>query len=317
MKQIVLMALLLQGAFATSEDLTLETPTGTLYGTLELPGGGGPHPVALILPGSGPTDRDGNSALLPGRNNSLELLAEGLAARGVASLRIDKRGVGESAAATPGEAALRFDVYVEDALAWLEKLRGDSRLGRLTVIGHSEGALIGMLSAERGGVSAFVSLAGAGESAADTLRRQLEPQLTEEQNRGVEGVLAALEAGRTVRVLPAAVRSIPGIQGLFRESVQPYLVSWFRYDPAEVIARLTLPVLLVQGTTDLQVGVEDARRLAEAKPDARLELIPGMNHVLKTAPSEPGANLATYSDPDLPLAAGLVDKVAEFLNEVP
>lgn len=143
-------------SFAASEAVTLETLTGTLYGTLELPGGPGPYSVALIHPGSGPTDRDGNSALVPGKNDSLKLLAEGLVEQGIASLRIDKRGVGESAAAAPSETALRFETYVADAVAWLGKLRDDERFGDLYVIGHSEGSLIGMLSAERAPVRAFV-----------------------------------------------------------------------------------------------------------------------------------------------------------------
>ena len=304
-------------SFAKSEAVTLETLTGTLYGTLELPKGAGPYPVALIHPGSGPTDRDGNSALIPGKNDSLKLLAEGLAEQGIASLRIDKRGVGESAGAARSETALRFETYVADAVAWLGKLRDDGRFGDRYVVGHSEGSLIGMLSAERAPVQAFVSSSGPGENAADTLRRQLGAQLDGDQMEGVETVLAKLEAGEMVAPLPEAVATVPGISHLFRPSVQPYLSSWFQYDPADVVARLELPVLLVQGTHDLQVRVEDAQLLAQANPNAQLELLDGMNHILKDAPANPQANLATYSDPDLPLAAGLLGTVAEFLKKVP
>ncbi len=311
------MLLLFNPSFAASEAVTLETLTGTLHGTLELPEGAGPYPVALIHPGSGPTDRDGNNALIPGKNDSLKLLAEGLLEQGIASLRIDKRGVGESAAAAPSETALRFETYVADAVAWLGKLRDDERFGNLYVIGHSEGSLIGMLSAERIAVQAFVSLSGPGENAADTLRRQLGAQLSRDQLRGAEIVLAKLEAGETAAPLPEAIATVPGIQNLFRPSVQPYLSSWFQYDPAEVVARLELPVLLVQGTHDLQVRVEDAQLLAKANPNTQLELIDGMNHILKDAPTDPQANLATYSDPDLPLAAGLVDMVSGFLEQIP
>ncbi len=320
MKHVVfalLSTLLSTPSLAASEAVTLQTTTGTLCGTLELPEGAGPHPVALIHPGSGPTDRDGNSASLPGKNDSLKLLAEGLLGEGIATLRIAKRGVGESAGAAPSETALRFETYVADAVAWLGKLADDERFGDLYMIGHSEGALIGMLSAERAPVRAFVSLSGPGENAADTLRRQLGAQLGGEQLRGAEIVLEKLEAGEMVAPLPEAVASIPGIQNLFRKSVQPYLSSWFQYDPAVVVARLTVPVLLVQGTHDLQVRVEDAHLLAEANPEAQLELIGGMNHILKDAPTDPQANLATYSDPDLPLAAGLVEVVSGFLEQTP
>ena len=322
MKHVVFTLLLTLGllfnlSFAVSEAITLTTATGTLHGTLELPDSAGPYSVALIHPGSGPTDRDGNNTLIAGKNNSLKLLAEGLAERGIASLRIDKRGVGESAAAATSEAELRFDTYIADAVAWLTRLRGDERFGNLFVIGHSEGSLIGMLSVERADVDAFVSLSGAGENAADALRRQLGAQLNEDQRQGVEAVLAKLEAGEVVDPLPQAVGSIPGIQNLFRPSVQPYLSSWFQYNPAEIVAQLELPVLIVQGSHGLQVRVEDARLLAEANPKARLELISGMNHILKDAPTAPQANFETYSDPDLPLAAGLLNAVGEFLANVP
>lgn len=306
--------LMLAPALAASGVVTLQTSSGTLYGTLELPETSGPYPAALILPGSGPTDRDGNSAALPGKNDSLKLLAEGLAERGMASLRIDKRGIGASAAAGASEAELRFDSYVTDAVAWLERLQSDDRFSKVAVIGHSEGSLIGMLAAERAGASAFVSIAGVGEPATDTLRRQLGAQLPANLMQGVEQVLKSLEAGQTMNPLPENVAAIPGSQALFRPSVQPYLISWFRYDPGEIIARLKMPVLIVQGSQDLQVQVADAQRLVQADPQARLELIDGMNHILKDAPSDPQGNLATYSDPGLPLADGLVDAVASFLK---
>ena len=162
----------------TSESTTLETPTGTVHGTLLLPAGRGPHPVALLIAGSGPTDRDGNSAALPGQNNSLKLLAEGLAERGIASLRYDKRGIAESAAAAPSEADLRFETYVEDAAAWVGQLHADERFTSVTVIGHSEGSLIGMLAAPE--ADAFVSVAGIARPAPEVLRDQLRPQLPPE-----------------------------------------------------------------------------------------------------------------------------------------
>jgi hypothetical protein len=131
----------------------------------------------------------------------------------------------------------------------------------------------------------------------------------------VDTVVRELEAGRTVETLPPGIAAVPQIgQALFRQSVQPYLVSWFRHDPARVLAALDIPTLVVQGTTDLQVPVEDGDRLAAAGRHTTLARIEGMNHVLKAAPAERDANLAAYSDAALPLAPGLVEALRRFLD---
>ena len=267
-------------------------------------------PVVLLLSGSGPTDRNGNSPMLPGKNNSLQMLAEGLAENGIASLRYDKRGVGESAKAMVSEADLRFETYVDDAVAWCEQLRKDRRFSAVIIAGHSEGSLIGMLAAKRCNAAGFISIAGAGRAAADILRTQLAGKLPPELATQSDAILKNLEAGKTTDDPPAALAA------LYRSSVQPYLISWFRYDPAKSIAALTVPVLIVQGTTDLQVSVDDAKRLAAANPKAKLLLIEGMNHVLKEVPPDREKQMASYSDPKLLLAPDFLAGVVEFVRKV-
>ena len=319
MKQLALFFLLSLGsALAASEPISLETMTGTLYGTLELPNVNEPYPVVLIHPGSGPTDRDGNSAQLPGKNDSLKLLAEALAGEGIASLRIDKRGIGESTPAGLEERALRFDTYIDDAAAWLNLLQNDERFSDVIVLGHSEGSLIGMVAAQRAQADAFISLVGAGEPAGDTLERQLSAQLPQPLLEESREVIASLEEGETVQPLPEGIAAVPAIgDALFRPSVQPYLISWFQYDPAEEVAKLEVPVLIVQGTTDIQVRVEDAELLSAAQPNAELVTLEGMNHVLKDAPANRALNLATYANPDLPLTDGLVEAISSFVEILP
>jgi pimeloyl-ACP methyl ester carboxylesterase len=269
-----------------------------------------PVPVVLILSGSGPTDRNGNSPMLPGKNNSLQMLAEGLADNGIASLRYDKRGVGESAKAMVAEADLRFETYVDDAVAWCEQLRKDKRFSVVVIAGHSEGSLIGMLAAKRCNADGFISIAGAGRAAADILRTQLAGKLPPELATQSDDILKNLEAGKTTGNPP------PELAALYRESVQPYLISWFRYDPAKWIAPLTVPVLVVQGTTDLQVSVDDARRLAAANPKAKLLVVEGMNHVLKEVPPDREKQMASYSDPTLRLAPEFLTGVVDFVRKV-
>jgi pimeloyl-ACP methyl ester carboxylesterase len=274
------------------EAVRLETPTGAIQGTLLLPANASARvPVALLIAGSGPTDRDGNTPLLPGKNNSLKLLAESLAAQGIASVRYDKRGIGASRGAVgQSESALRFTHFVDDASGWITQLRQDARFGRITVIGHSEGSLIGIMAAQKSPVDAVVSLAGAGRPIADILAEQLERGLPPETKPEAMRILNELRNGRTVTQVP------PSLTMVFRPSVQPYLLSWLPIDPAAELAKLKVPVLIVQGSTDMQAMLEDARRLSQAHPSAKLVIIDGMNHVLKEV-REASRQMASYSDP--------------------
>ncbi|HEX3069302.1 MAG TPA: alpha/beta fold hydrolase [Thermoanaerobaculia bacterium] len=266
-------------------------------------------PVVLLISGSGPTDRDGNSPMLSGKNNSLKMLAEGLAMNGIASLRYDKRGVGESAKAMVSEADLRFETYIDDAAAFCEQLRGDKRFSSVIIAGHSEGSLLGMVAAKKCNASGFISIAGAGRPAADILRTQLAGKLPPALATQSDAILKDLEAGKTTEKPPAELFA------LYRPSVQPYMISWFRYDPAKSIAALTVPVLIIQGTTDIQVSVDDAKRLAAANPRAKLLIVEGMNHVLKSVSSDKTKQAASYSDPTLMLAPDLLVNIVDFVRK--
>ena len=309
-------AVLLLAACVFAEDaakdkhaIQLETKTGTLFGTVDLPAGNGQWPVVMIFAGSGPTDRDGNQPAL--KNDSLKMLGHALAAHGVAALRYDKRAIAASRTAGPPEEELRFQTYVDDAAAWVKQLRQDSRFSKIGIAGHSEGSLIGILAAKRAdGVDAFISLEGAGRPASDVLREQLKKNLSEELDEKSEHIIDELTAGRLVKDVPA------DLAALFRPSVQPYLISWMKIDPAKEIADLKMPILIVQGTTDLQVTQDDAKRLADANQQARLVVVPNMNHVLKHAivPCK-WVQLMSYIDPSDPLELKLTDAVVPFLDE--
>jgi pimeloyl-ACP methyl ester carboxylesterase len=294
---------------ASGLDVSLDTGTGALSGTLTTPDEKERMPVVLIVPGSGPTDRNGNSPLGV-QANTYKMLTDDLAVRGIASLRYDKRGIGKSAEAMTSEADLRFEHGIADAAGWVRWLKKDKRFTRVIVLGHSEGSLIGMEAAKDAHADAFVSAAGPGRPADQLLReqlaKQLPPDLMAESNR----MLDSLVAGKTIP------EPNPVLAALFRPSVQPYLISWFRYDPAKSIGELHMPVMILQGTTDLQVSVEEARLLAAGNPSAKLMLMEGMNHVLKAAPADAQKNLLTYSNPVLPLMDGLVTAIVSFVEGV-
>lgn len=293
-------------AFAAASDIVLHTATGAIHGTLLVPSGAKAVPVVLIIAGSGPTDRDGNNPLLPGKNDALKLLATALASQGIASLRFDKRGIAASAAAMTAEKDLRFDTYVDDAVGWIRMLARDHRFSRVAVAGHSEGSLIGMIAAGRGNVAAYVSLEGAGRPAYTVIREQLRPALTPELLAQADAIIAGLKAGTLYTgALP------PELQSLFHASVQPYLISWFKYDPAAEIGKLKIPATIVQGTADVQVTMADAQALKKGDPNASLVVVPGMNHVLKISPdvSSQAAIIAGYTNPKLPVAAPVIAAV--------
>lgn len=254
--------------------IELGTPWGKLSGTLLLPPGDGPWTVALLVAGTGPTDRDGNNPLLPAPIDNLKRLAQALAARGIASLRYDKRGVGASVYPGLSEEKLRFEHLVDDAVAWAEVLGRDARFARLVLVGHSEGALVAALAAEDAQARAVVSVAGAGSRASALMRRQIEANLPQEIAAPALAALDSLEHQQEVADVPDALVL------LFRPTVQPYLMSWFRYDPPQVLAELEVPVLVVHGSADPQVDVQQARQLQAGKPDARLSIVEGMDHLL-------------------------------------
>lgn len=306
---VVLSGITISAPVSAQTEIQLQnpTPTGTLHGTLTLPSAAARPDVIIIQPGSGPVDRDGNP---PGyRNNHLKMLATALAKRGIASMRFDKRAIGESRAAGRDESRLRIETYVADLGSWagLVRRRGDT--GRLFLAGHSQGALIATLAAQSIKTSGLILLAPPAVPAGRLIARQNDvSEAAIPVKNKIREILGALETGNLYPDPPHNLRA------LFRPSIQPFLISWFRYDPAKELANLRIPVLIVQGTTDFQVWARDTSRLATGGQNIVQVNVTGMNHILKTAPADRRQNLATYKLPNLPLAPGLIDVIAEFVR---
>lgn len=292
-------------AQTVEEAVTLETPTGALEGTLLYPESSMEPLIVLIVPGSGPTDRNGNNPMMS--NNAYKMIAEGLAENNIASLRIDKRGVGASAGAYGKEIDLRLETYIEDVKSWVALLAQDGRFNEVVITGHSEGSLIGMIAAQEKAVAKFISIAGPGEPAGKTLGEQLQGQPDYVKDQAMP-ILEKLIRGETQDSIP------PMLNALFRPSIQPYIISWFKYDPKEEIAKLNCPVLILQGTTDIQVTLRDADNLALGNKNATKVILDGMNHVLKNAEADRTKNIATYADPNLPLHNGLLEAIVDFIT---
>jgi pimeloyl-ACP methyl ester carboxylesterase len=293
----------------TEAPISLKTLAGTISGTLAMPKHAeGKIPVVLIIAGSGPTDRDGNSTA--GLNtNMYKMLAVALAKNGIASVRYDKRMVGKSVSAADKESELRFEDYVEDAISLEKMLAADDRFSKIIVFGHSEGSLVGMLSSIDEPVKGFISAAGAGDSADKILTEQMKtkpPYIVD----GFKRVLDSLRRGRIYKDVD------PGLYFIARPSIQKYLMSWCRYNPKLEIKKLKIPILILQGTTDIQVSVGQAEMLKKAKSEASLVIITGMSHILKEGPEDKEKNEATYNNPDLPLKPEMVTAVLDFIKKV-
>jgi pimeloyl-ACP methyl ester carboxylesterase len=262
--------------------------------------------LVILIAGSGPTDRDGNNPMM--KNNSLKMVAEALSAKGIAVLRYDKRLIAKSQVPDLKEADLRFDTYINDVSDWITKMKAEKKYAKIIIAGHSEGSLIGMVAAHMSQVNAFVSIAGAGDPADQILKKQLSAQPKMVQDLCFP-IIDSLKAGKLVANVS------PMLNSLFRASVQPYLVSWFKYNPATEIAKLTIPTLIIQGTNDIQISTEDAKNLSSTAKNGQLLMIENMNHVLKIVPVDKAANIQSYSNPSLPISQQLVDGIIQFVKK--
>lgn len=291
----------------TEDIVTLKTGTCDIEGTLLIPDVSKKIPVVLIIAGSGATDRNCNSGVAM-QTNAYKYLAEYLAENNIASLRYDKRGVGQSANNSIEEKDLRFNHYINDAELWIQKLRKDKRFSEIIIIGHSQGSLIGMIVSQNKYVDKYISLEGAGMSIDKILKEQFKAQPLFVRE-AVDPIIDSLKAGEMVKNIPQYLNTV------FRESIQSYLISWMKIDPCKEIAKLKKPVLIIQGTTDIQVSIRDAELLAQANKKSELLLIEGMNHVFRNAEANRIKNLATYYDPELPVNDILLNSIVEFIKK--
>ena len=269
-------------------------------------------PVVLIVPGSGPTDRDGNSPLGL-KASTYRRLAQGLSDQGIATVRIDKRGMFESAKAVADPNNVTIQDYANDVSSWVKTIRQEIDCACVWVLGHSEGGLVAMLAGQQNAdIGGMILVAAPGRPLGLILRDQLRENPANAPI--IEQALAAidaLEAGN--RVDPLNLH--PALQRLFSLDVQGFLINTLALDPLHLIAGYKKPVLIMQGLRDLQVSTLDAQRLAQAVPHSTLILLPNTNHVLKyVAADDRTANLATYRDPLKPLAPGIIDVITHFIS---
>ncbi|MBB3125131.1 hypothetical protein FHS04_002672 [Mesoflavibacter sabulilitoris] len=272
-------------------------------GTLLTPNNVKKPNLAIIIAGSGPTDRDGNQNFL--KNNSLKKLAVNLTNNNIATYRYDKRIV-KQLKSNNLDKNIIFDHFVTDAKSVIDYFKNTKNFNKIYVIGHSQGSLVGMLAA-KDRADGFISLAGAGQSIDQVIIEQVNktaPNFTEDTKR----IFKTLREGKTTTDYPMALSSI------FNIEIQKFMINWMKYNPTEVLSTLNIPILVINGTKDLQVSETEAKLLKEANKDATLKIIENMNHVLVTIEGDDLENSKSYAETQRPIAEGLIDTITNFVK---
>jgi len=309
-KSICLVLMIISSLFALAQDTTFTETERSIDeftdGTLTLPVNENDKYLIIFIQGSGPTDRNGNQPML--QNDGIKKIARELAANGIASFRYDKR-IFKAQKLQLSEKDMIFEDFVEDAKNVVKHFRKEEKFSNIIIAGHSEGSLIGMLVAQEN-ADAFISLAGVADPIDEIITEQVTNMAPE---LGVSARTAfdeMAENGRTSNYSPM-------LEAVFRPSVQPFMASWMKYDPSEEISKLKIPVLVVNGTSDIQVSEEQAQKLAEANENSELAILDQMNHIFRKIETKDRlVNSKSYNEPNLPLHPELVSILTEFVKEL-
>lgn len=287
-------------------ELTINSDKSTLNGTLLTVNSKSKTPLVIIIPGSGPTDRNGNSFTT--NNNSLKFLAKALAEKNISSYRYDKSVVSNKKEETNKVDSLRFEHLINETKAVLQYFKNENKFSNVIVAGHSQGSLVGMI-ASANNADAFISLAGAGRTIDKIILEQIAkqaPNLEDETSR----ILEKLKKGKTVNEYNIM------LSALFNKSVQPFLVSWIKYNPIIEIEKLKIPVLIVNGSNDIQISIKDAELLHKSAKNSKLEVIEHMNHIFKEIKGDLSENMKSYNNPELPIMTDFSNIITTFVNDL-
>jgi uncharacterized protein len=261
--------------------------------------------LVIIIAGSGIPDRNGNQE--GAENNSLKFLAEAIAKGGSSAFSFDKRSIALIKAGNTEEGSLIFDDFINDVKDIITYFKNQKKYNKIIIAGHSEGSLIGMIAA-KDNADAYISLAGP----ARTIDLIITDQIVKQApflKKDVEEGFDHLRAGNTFELKNQMLAVI------FRESLQPYLMSWMKYNPQDEIKKLNIPILIINGTKDIQVGENEAKLLNEANPKSEIKIIEKMNHVFKEI-NDDSENLKSYSNPELPIMTELSETINKFIKSL-
>lgn len=291
---------------AQERNITIAINDGTLEGTFNEPATS--SKLVIIIAGSGPTDRNGNNPLGV-KCNAYQLIAEALHNQHIASIRYDKRGIGKSKLLVMDESKMNFENFIDDAVAIFNFAKDSLGYKKIYFAGHSEGSLIGMMAAQKVKAQGYISISGVGQSIDVIINEQMKVQ-PEKIKQEIKSTLQQLKQKKLVDSVPQYLYS------LFRPSVQPYMISWLQYNPSSEIKKLKIPILILQGTCDIQVKPEQATMLHDANTNSEIAIINTMTHVLKNTTEDClDKGRITYTDANLPLNETFVQTMLNFINK--
>lgn len=288
------------------QEVSISTSSVTINGTLLNPSSKDKKPLVIIIPGSGPTDRNGNNIAM--KNNSIKYLAEELVKNNIASYRFDKSVLSYTKDDKAKIDSITFNTFIDEAKTVIQYFKNEKKYSKIIIAGHSQGSLVGMISSENI-ADAFISLAGAGRSIDEILIEQIGKQAPF-LIADTEKVLNQLKKGNTVEEFN------PMLASLFNKSVQPFLISWIKYNPQVEIQKLNIPILIINGSKDIQVQSLDAELLHKATNNSQLKVIENMNHIFKEINGDLTENIGSYNNPDLPIKYELSIIISTFVNEL-
>ncbi|MDT0688532.1 alpha/beta hydrolase [Salegentibacter sp. F188] len=287
----------------TEEELTINK---FVNGTLTTPLEDNAFSLVILIPGSGPTDRNSNQPMM--KNDAFKKMAHRLAEEGISSFRYDKRIINMNQLGIQ-EKDIRFTHFVEDANAVLDYFSKNKGYKRIIVAGHSQGSLVGILAA-KDKADAFISLAGAGRSIDKIITEQIANQLPDLR----ENTRVALDE---IKQKGSTTNYHPFLESMFRPNVQAFLASWIQFDPALEIVKLDMPVLIINGTSDIQIKTKESELLKEARPDSEMAIIDNMNHVFREIQgNDQLANSKSYNEPNRPLHPKLIPIMTDFIRNL-
>lgn len=275
-------------------------------GTLSLPENAEAKSLVIFIQGSGPVNRDGNAPMM--KNDGMKKMAHALAEQGIASFRFDKR-IFKMDRLRIKEEDLRFEDFVTDVNSIVKHFRNQGQFEKIIIAGHSEGSLIGILAALETNVDAYISLAGAGRPIHEIVVEQIAKQSGELSENARVAFEEMSRSGSTTNYSPF-------LESIFRPSVQPYMHSWMKFDPAAEVAKLEIPVLIINGSFDIQVDVKDAEILDEAALDSKIIILDKMNHIFRKIEGEHLENTKAYNEAHRPLHPELVPAISEFVKSI-
>ena len=285
----------------TSEEILLRNDSIYLAGTLTYTKA--VTPLIIWVHGSGNVDRNGNQAGANVKANYIKQFRDSITKNKIAFYSFDKR------TANPKNkqhlSNTLFNDFVSDINIVVDHFKDDKRFSGITLIGHSQGSLIALLASEH--IEKYISLAGPSKRIDFMIEEQVaknSPMVLDT----VKGHFKELrETGDIKYVNPLLVQ-------IFSRKNLPFLKSWMHYSPVEEIKKITIPILVINGTRDFQVTVQEARAMHKANPMAELVIIENMNHVLKNIEQDED-NFKSYYTPDFSLSEKLIETVITFVKK--